>query len=117
MTWQDAEAHFYLINPVTMKSIYYSAIAAIILSLGVPSVLAEEATIYDKVIKPLFEARCVECHGPDKQKGKLRLDTPEHISGGSDGEAIVAGNAAESLVLERVLLPEDDDEAMPPKGE
>ncbi len=100
-----------------MKSIHYSVIAAITLSLGAPSVLAEEATIYDKVIKPILEARCVECHGPDKQKAKLRLDSPEHITDGSDGEAIVAGNAAESLVLERVLLPEDDDEAMPPKGD
>ncbi|MBT3471165.1 MAG: DUF1587 domain-containing protein, partial [Opitutae bacterium] len=30
---------------------------------------------YEKDIRPILKAHCVKCHGPEKQKGKLRLDT------------------------------------------
>lgn len=30
---------------------------------------------YDKQILPLIEKHCVKCHGPEKQKGKFRIDT------------------------------------------
>lgn len=30
---------------------------------------------FDKDIRPVLEARCFQCHGPEKQKGDLRLDT------------------------------------------
>lgn len=79
---------------------------------------AEEDTIYAKVVQPILAARCVECHGEEKAKGKLRLDTPEHIlKGGSEGETVIAGDSEESSLVFRVTLPEDDDELMPPKGD
>ena len=30
---------------------------------------------FDKLLPPFIEKNCVSCHGPEKQKGKLRLDT------------------------------------------
>ena len=39
------------------------------------SALADEALIN---IKPFFKQHCVECHGSDKQKGEIRLDTLDH---------------------------------------
>ena len=36
--------------------------------------------------------------------------------GGDSGPALVPGNKSKSLLLERIHLPEDDDEIMPPKG-
>jgi len=30
---------------------------------------------YEKDVRPILESHCVKCHGPDKQKGKLRFDT------------------------------------------
>jgi|GEM_PF-1600030 hypothetical protein len=86
-----------------------------ILALSLSGVRAEEATIYEAVVKPILEARCVECHGEKKSKGKLRLDTPEHIQKGE--ETVVSGKSGESLLIDRVTLPEDDDELMPPKGD
>lgn len=75
-------------------------------------------TIFAKVVKPLFDARCVECHGADKTKGRLRLDAPEHITkGGSEGDTIVPGHSADSMLILRVTLPDDDDERMPPEGD
>lgn len=86
-----------------------------VLALSVSGLSAEEETIYAKVVKPILEARCVECHGPDKAKAKLRLDAPEHITAG-DG-IVVAGESIESLLIERIGLPEDDEDIMPPKGD
>ncbi|MFT5471228.1 MAG: mono/diheme cytochrome c family protein, partial [Verrucomicrobiales bacterium] len=35
--------------------------------------LADKAT-YEGAVKAFIEEHCVRCHGPEKQKGKLRLD-------------------------------------------
>ncbi|MFT5192139.1 MAG: hypothetical protein ACI9DF_005179 [Verrucomicrobiales bacterium] len=75
---------------------------------------ASDDTIYAKVIHPILEARCIECHGEKKSKGKLRLDSPEHIT---KGEVVVAGKSGESELFNRVTLPKDDDDIMPPKGD
>jgi mono/diheme cytochrome c family protein len=52
-------------------------------------------------IHPILAEHCVGCHGPDKQKGSLRLDSREAAlaGGGSYGPAIVPGNPAESPLL------------------
>ncbi|MDB5300895.1 MAG: hypothetical protein JWO87_2558 [Phycisphaerales bacterium] len=35
------------------------------------------AADFDGIVKPFFEQHCVKCHGQDKQKGDLRVDTLE----------------------------------------
>lgn len=67
-------------------------------------------------VHPLLERSCVECHGPVKQKGRLRLDTlgAAKAAGKSGEVAIVPGDADVSEVMRRVLLSRDDEEAMPP---
>lgn len=77
----------------------------------------QNAAAYENVIKPLLEARCYSCHSAKKQKGKLRLDDPEFImKGGSEGEVIVKGQPGASELIERMTLPEDNEDRMPPKG-
>lgn len=72
---------------------------------------------YASVIAPIFEARCVGCHGAERDKGGLRLHTPEAILAGGDmGPALVAGDADASDILLRMVSPIDDDEHMPPKS-
>ena len=69
------------------------------------------------VIQPILKENCVACHGPDKSKGKLRLDTlPVVLKGGDSGPAIVPGKASESALLKRVHLPATDQDHMPPEG-
>jgi mono/diheme cytochrome c family protein len=69
-------------------------------------------------IHPILAEHCVSCHGPDKQKGGLRLDSREMalMGGSGHGPAIVPGNSAESpmLVFMAHLEPEME---MPPKKE
>ena len=75
----------------------------------------QEAAAYADVVKPILAARCYGCHGPNKQKGKLRLDEPDFIlKGGKDGGVIVAGKAAESALIKRILLQKDNKDHMPP---
>ena len=69
-------------------------------------------------ILPILDARCFRCHGPDKQKSGLRLDTRAAALAGSDfGETrvIVPGDGAASVLWQRVAH-EDEDERMPPSG-
>jgi hypothetical protein len=71
---------------------------------------------YEADIKPLFERSCTKCHGEEKQKAKLRLDSLEHVLAGAEDEKIlVAGKSAESLVVLAVAhATEDEDHWMPP---
>ncbi len=76
-----------------------------------------KAVAYTDIIQPLLENKCYQCHSAEKQKGKLRMDTKEFLlKGGEDGQIFLAGNAAGSDLIRRALLPENDDEHMPPKG-
>ena len=49
---------------------------------------------YAKDIKPLFEASCVRCHGGDRAKAGLHLDSlPGVLKGSKDGKVIVPGKS------------------------
>ena len=106
-----------------MKTKLYSlmgCVAVIGLSLP-PAALAAEAdepVTYERDIKPLFAARCIQCHGPEKQENGLRLDAAGlALRGGDSGPAIVPHKAAESLIIEAVTGSSDTVSKMPPKGE
>ncbi len=79
--------------------------------------IAELSTtkFYGDIIQPIFDARCVQCHGPQKQKGKLRLDEEQFIikGGKSKRELLAKGNSSGEL-MRRIELPMSDDEHMPP---
>src|SRR5438552_5275581 len=73
---------------------------------------------FSKEIRPIFEKRCYECHGPQKQKSGLRLDRKSNaFRGGDSGKpALTPGKSANSLLIQKVTS-QDPDELMPPKGE
>lgn len=74
--------------------------------------------LFTRTIKPIFDAKCYSCHGPEKKKGAYRLDDPDiAIKGGDSGEtAITPGDPMKSNLVRLILLPEDDDSVMPPSG-
>jgi mono/diheme cytochrome c family protein len=78
---------------------------------------ADEDTKFAAEIQSILQRACVQCHGPEKQKGKLRLDSGEALrKGGEDGAAVAPGSPEKSDLFRRIVLPEDDDDVMPPKG-
>ncbi len=75
----------------------------------------QEAVVYQDIIKPILTSKCYKCHGPNKQKGKLRLDIPDFIlKGGKGGQVIIARNTDESELIKRILLSKESDDHMPP---
>ncbi len=75
------------------------------LLLGQSPLFAAEiaAPDFQKEILPLLKSRCVACHGPAKQEGKLNLALPPGIKrGGKSGPAIVANHVDQSLLWTRV---------------
>jgi uncharacterized membrane protein/mono/diheme cytochrome c family protein len=76
----------------------------------------QEAKAYEDVVQPLLQSKCYSCHNMKKQKGGLRMDDPQLLmKGGKDGKVILAGKAAESELIKRLLLPREAEHHIPPK--
>ncbi|MCH2131269.1 MAG: DUF1553 domain-containing protein [Pirellulaceae bacterium] len=74
---------------------------------------------FQRDIRPILSDACFQCHGPDEEQREadLRLDTREGLFATLGDQAlIVAGNAAESVLYQR-LTHEDPDQRMPPVDE
>ncbi|MBX3743562.1 MAG: DUF1592 domain-containing protein [Akkermansiaceae bacterium] len=68
---------------------------------------------FDQIAKPFIGKHCVECHGPEKQKGKLRLDTlPVDFS---DPHTASKWKEVVTSVSNHEMPPED--EPQPPSAE
>jgi hypothetical protein len=71
---------------------------------------------FEKHVRPVLVEKCVSCHGAEKQKGGLRLDTREAVlKGGERGPGVVPGKPKESILL-RAVRHVDEDLKMPPSG-
>ena len=74
---------------------------------------AAEKPDFRRDVLPLFEAKCLRCHGEKKKDAKLDMRTVDALLlGGVTGPAIKPGNAQKSLLIE--LLHHNE---MPPKKE
>lgn len=75
------------------------------------------ATTYEGLVQPVLNEYCTSCHGSSKTKGGLKLDALAGLlQGGDSGPVFVAGRPGESLLLQRMKLPLNNDEHMPPEG-
>ena len=82
-----------------------------------PATAVEDSreTFFETRIRPILLGRCLECHGPDKQKNGLRVDSLSALlKGGKSGPALVRGKPELSLIVQ-ATLGMDDDLKMPPK--
>lgn len=71
---------------------------------------------FELKIRPVLAESCIECHGPKKASGGLRLDSREAIAqGGESGALIEPGNVEASLLLHAITGDENADLKMPPE--
>jgi hypothetical protein len=78
-----------------------------------PSPLAAE--FFEKNVRPILADNCWRCHGPEKQKADLRLDSRTAIlTGGESGPAIVPGNPDRSILVQAIRY--GGTVKMPPTG-
>jgi uncharacterized membrane protein len=74
-------------------------------------------TFYGARVQPVFAAHCFTCHGTDKQKANLRLDSYGFLlRGGKHGPVVKPGNPQGSDLFRRITLPPSDDDFMPKEG-
>src|SRR5712692_190003 len=77
--------------------------------------LAAEQVDYIRDIKPILAKNCYECHGAQKQRSGLRLDTAAAIlKGGDSGPGIMPGKSGASKLI-KAVTGTDDTKLMPPR--
>ena len=74
---------------------------------GNPGAAQERTVDFSREVRPILSQNCFTCHGPadDRRRRDLRLDTPEGFFADRPefgGPVIVAGNADESLLYQRI---------------
>jgi mono/diheme cytochrome c family protein len=86
-------------------------------SVRLPLTDSSVAAVYTAMVAPVLEQKCVACHQQKKMKGGLRMDGFDWLmKGGKSGVVVRPGDVAGSELIQRVLLPLEDDKHMPPKG-
>jgi mono/diheme cytochrome c family protein/cytochrome c553 len=74
-----------------------------------------EEEFFEAKVRPVLANHCLECHGPDKHKGGLRLDGRDAmLRGGEAGQVVVPGKPEASPLIEAIRY--QGDVQMPPKG-
>ena len=100
-----------------------NCLGALLIAAAIWSIAAAEAphpavdatNHFNTKIKPLLQSKCISCHGTQKQKANLRLDSLAAIlKGGDSGPALIVGDAANSLIMQAVGHKHESLE-MPPK--
>lgn len=102
-------------RPAALRSPCNGVFAALVLSAAALHATPADDHFTNRVW-PLLDRACVKCHGQEKQKGELRLDSREAaIKGGQTGTALVPGKPDESLMFKLMRHSHGDLERMPPK--
>src|ERR1700680_1318935 len=71
------------------------------------------AEFFEKSVRPVLAENCVACHGPEKQRGGLRLDSRAALLKGADaGPVVVPGDPDKSDLVHAIR--QDGDHKMPP---
>ena len=83
---------------------------------GMKSELAQQP-VFDALVQPILQRRCSACHGPEKKKAELSMESyATLLKGGKDGPVLIAGQSLDSPLIHRLLLPTSSDDHMPPEG-
>ncbi|GAA5496840.1 hypothetical protein Rhal01_03027 [Rubritalea halochordaticola] len=76
-----------------------------------------DPVVYTHIIHPILDAKCISCHGENKQKGGLRMDSfAALLDGGNDEVCLEPGDLKKSAMISFLHLPMEDDLHMPPEG-
>lgn len=84
---------------------------------GGVAAFGSEPSFYAARVAPIMDKHCVVCHGPEKKKAGLRLDSFDHLMAGAEsGSVLEPGRLKESELHRRITLPSSDEEVMPSDG-
>src|SRR5438552_3788902 len=81
----------------------------------IPAVTPSAAEFFETRVRPVLAENCFSCHGAQRQKAGLRLDSATSLhKGGEDGPVVVSGDPERSLLIQAIRY--DGNVRMPPKG-
>ena len=72
---------------------------------------------FGKEIFPILQRSCLECHGPKKQEGDLRLDRQEDWGAAGFLDINLDTNLDDHELIRRISLPRGDEDVMPAIGD
>src|SRR5262245_2646355 len=91
-----------------------------LVGLAVPAPAADptpvEVEFFEKNVRPVLVEKCLSCHGAEKPKGDLRLDTREGLLKGGRGGAVVVPGKPKDSRLVTAIRHADEDLKMPPSA-
>src|SRR5258706_11969535 len=75
-----------------------------------PFAFGTELADFNRDVRPILAEHCFSCHGPEKQKGGLRLDQKSSaFKGGDSGvPALVSGSSGRSELINRAISPDSE---------
>ncbi|MEX0882503.1 MAG: c-type cytochrome domain-containing protein [Cyclobacteriaceae bacterium] len=78
----------------------------------------EEMLLYENMIATILESKCANCHNENKSKGDLMLSSHTALlkAGKSGNQAVTPHDVSKSELIARIMLPEEDEDRMPPEG-
>jgi uncharacterized membrane protein len=80
-------------------------------------VLFEDAIVFNDMVRPILQTKCMSCHNSKKAKGDLIMETEELLlKGGKDGKLWDTTEADLGLMMNRIHLPLETKKHMPPQG-
>jgi uncharacterized membrane protein len=78
----------------------------------------DSVKIYNDLIQPIFNQKCISCHNKEISRGNLNMDSYSNVlKGGSSGNPINKSDPRKSLLIKRITMPTSELKYMPPDGE
>ena len=119
MIFRDLDDFHYTDRLRSNKAYFHSLMncSLLITSLAIFCLVPVSAIDFVHEVSPILKKHCADCHMGDKHKGGFAMNTREELMReNDDGLVLALGNSKDSLMM-HLILSEDEDERMPPKGD
>lgn len=102
-----------LLRPVLCR---LAPVAAVCLTLACGASLHADDN-FERHVRPVLLEKCVDCHGPKKQEGGIRLDQRNSVLQGTASDmALIKPSSPDDSRISQVIAWSEDDIQMPPEG-
>jgi uncharacterized membrane protein len=82
-----------------------------------PAILFDDALVYQDMVRPILEIKCMNCHNENKAKGELIMATEALlVKGGKTGKIWNLETPGFGLMMDRIHLAPENKKHMPPTG-
>lgn len=92
------------LQPTALPAATDTAVPAVEATEAQTEVAASTTVSYAANVKPIFDAKCIKCHGVESTKEGLDMQTYENLMAGSrNGSVLTPGDAANSVLVDLIV--------------